>query len=274
MAIKKCKGIGKAKNFKGCGELTEYRKYGLCISGCYKDWLFSTEEGSSVLKNSMITANRKVTKKVKSKKFQEKRKWKKENKSLRSLQNDARRVFQKFIRIRDKDKTCISCGTIYARQWDGGHYLKAEIYTGLIFDELNVHKQCDSCNRFKDGNIVEYRKGLSQRFSEVSVLELEKNSNYKRDYRFNRQELLGIENLYKYKIKNINNNNINMRFPLIKISQEKRDEIIHFFKTNNNNTMPILSKKFGYSQYKISQVITEYYSTLKQLRVEENPTTD
>lgn len=50
-----------------------------------------------------------------------------------------------------------------------------------------------------------------------------------------------------------------MKFQRVKVSEEKKKEIINFFKTNVNNTMPILSAKFGYSKYKINRIITEHY---------------
>ena len=273
MAIKKCKGTGKAKGY-GCGSELRYSenngmktykaKYGLGLSCCYTKWLSSSEEGKKLIQRATLSGKKKIEKKTKSEKFQKNRKWKKENKSLRALQNDARKVFQRFIRLRDEYENCISCGTIYANEWDGGHYLKAEIYSGLVFDEVNVNKQCDSCNRFQDGNVVEYRKGLVRKYSEVTVLELEKNSNYRRGYKYTRQELLGIEKLYKLKIKNLNN--AEMGFERVNVSEEKKQEIVNFFKTNFNNTMPILAKRFGYSTYTVNRIITEYYSSLKQAR--------
>ena len=276
MSTKKCKGTGKAKGY-GCGSELNYSennglktynsKYGLGLYCCYTNWLSSSFEGKKLIQKATVTGKNKIEKKAKTEKFHKDRKWKKENKSLRALQNDARRVFQKYIRLRDDKKTCISCGTIYAREWDGGHYLKAETYTGAIFDEVNVNKQCDSCNRFKDGNLIEYRKGLINRYSESITLELERTSNYNRDYKYTRQELLGLENFYKFKIKNINNIE-DMGRERLKISEEKKVEIINFFKTNFNNSMPVLSKEFNYSTHVINRIITEYYSTLKKSKNE------
>jgi hypothetical protein len=33
------------------------------------------------------------------------------------------------------------------KTWDSGHYFKAELFYGTIFDET-LHKQCRKCNRF------------------------------------------------------------------------------------------------------------------------------
>ena len=47
------------------------------------------------------------------------------------------------------------------------------------------------------------------------------------------------------------------------IPQKTKEEIIHYFTTNKENSMRILSKKFGYSVYKIDRVITEYFESIK-----------
>jgi len=111
--------------------------------------------------------------------------------------NKARRVFQKWIRERDKDKPCISCGTITSSLWDAGHYLKAEVFSGLIFDEDNVHKQCRKCNRYLSGNEVQYRLGLIKRIGEERVLALESKANEERLKKYTNQELQEIQVKYK-----------------------------------------------------------------------------
>jgi len=111
--------------------------------------------------------------------------------------NKVRRVFQKWIRERDKNQPCISCGIITTKLWDAGHYLKAEVFSGLIFDEDNVHKQCRKCNRYLSGNEVQYRLGLIERIGEDRVKALESKANQKRLKKFTNHELLEIENKYK-----------------------------------------------------------------------------
>ena len=43
----------------------------------------------------------------------------------------------------------------------------------LRFSESNCHSQCRFCNRFKDGNILEYRQGLIKKIGEQGVVLLE-----------------------------------------------------------------------------------------------------
>lgn len=64
---------------------------------------------------------------------------------------EAQAVFNKWIRLRDANQPCISCGRTEVEwtrggAWDCGHYLSRGAYPELRFDELNAHKQCKKCN--------------------------------------------------------------------------------------------------------------------------------
>jgi hypothetical protein len=122
------------------------------------------------------------------------------------LEKLARIVFQKWIRERDKDFPCISCGAtdieLGPNMFDAGHFFSAERFSGLIFDETNVHRQCKKCNGVNmHGNLAEYRKGLSARYGEDYVFELESISDFNRVYKYSREELVEIANKYKNKLK-------------------------------------------------------------------------
>ncbi len=125
---------------------------------------------------------------------------KSDSRSLIELRNLARVSFQIYIRQRDKDLPCISCNKSDAK-WDAGHYLKAEIYTKLIFNEDNVHKQCSYCNLQLAGNLIEYRKGLVKRIGINRVQELEDMADLSRSYKFTKEELITLAKNYKLKIK-------------------------------------------------------------------------
>lgn len=124
-------------------------------------------------------------------------------KGINELEKIAKRVFQMWCRMRDSKLACISCGSIECKQFDGGHYFKAEIYSGLIFEEINVNKQCSYCNGpFMNGNLIPYRKGMVLKYTEAIVNELEASADKLREYKFTRPELLLIISTYKAKIKN------------------------------------------------------------------------
>ena len=120
-----------------------------------------------------------------------------EIKSYAQRLGEAKKVFQKWIRLRDKDKPCISCGTISSTVWDGGHFKKAELYSGVIFNEHNVNIQCGKCNRFLGGNELNYRTGLIAKIGEQAVLNLEHLAEMSRMKKYTNEELEEIKIKYK-----------------------------------------------------------------------------
>lgn len=72
-------------------------------------------------------------------------------------------VFNTFIRKRDKDKGCISCGVALNGKYDAGHFLSVGAYPNLRFDENNVHGQCVHCNQHLHSNNAEYFIRLPER---------------------------------------------------------------------------------------------------------------
>jgi hypothetical protein len=114
----------------------------------------------------------------------------------------AQQVFNKFIRLRDKDKPCISCNaktgsyTITA-----GHYFPST-NKSVTFNEDNLHGQCwYNCNSSKSGNLAEYRLGLIQRIGLERLEKLELES--RKTKKWTQEELKEIMAIYKKKIKEI-----------------------------------------------------------------------
>jgi hypothetical protein len=73
---------------------------------------------------------------------------------------EAQREFNRFIRLRDKGKPCISCGRMHSGQMHAGHYRSTGAHPGLRFHQMNCHAQCQPCNTQLSGNLIEYRKAL------------------------------------------------------------------------------------------------------------------
>jgi hypothetical protein len=211
---KKCKGIGKAKD-SGCGEIKYPHRYGLC-SPCFGEWLYSTPNGKSVLNKSIITGKNKV-------KAEKKRKDKEKKEALKTIAQliqDARRPFQKLIRMRDQGKQCICCGIPLPYNisgYDGGHLFSAEKFTGLIFHPDNVHGQSIKCNKYDYGNSSGYLTNLPNRIGQERVDNLKKLSAKLREYNWGRQELIDLKNYYNKELrlvekgeKNINDVDLNV----------------------------------------------------------------
>lgn len=82
-------------------------------------------------------------------------------------------AFNAFIRERDKDLPCVSCGRHHQGQYHAGHYRTTAAAPELRFEPLNVHKQCAPCNNHKSGNLIEYRIELVKRIGADKVEWLE-----------------------------------------------------------------------------------------------------
>ena len=95
------------------------------------------------------------------------------------------KVFSEYIRKRDtRDGVfkCISCGQILPyEQADCGHYINRK-HMSTRFDEMNCNAQCRSCNRFDEGNIQGYRRGLVALYGEQQVTLLESKKHNFRKY--------------------------------------------------------------------------------------------
>jgi len=122
-------------------------------------------------------------------------------KTLGQYEADAKKSFQKWVRLRDADHNCISCGGVDKDLWDGGHFKKAEIYSGVIFNPANCHKQCRKCNRFMNGNELMYREGLIARYGLEYTENIERLANETRQHKFSKEELIAKKLQYDLLIK-------------------------------------------------------------------------
>jgi hypothetical protein len=171
---------------------------------CKKDFLPTRPLQCVCSLSCSISLAKKKQEKKEEKDWQKRKKEGKESlKKLSQYEEEAKRVFQKWVRFRDADLPCISCGCITTPQWDGGHYFKAEIYSGLIFHEDNVNKQCCRCNKNLHGNEANYRIGLVKKIGEERVKELEAISITLRQYKYTKEQLLEIKEEYKQKLKEL-----------------------------------------------------------------------
>jgi len=115
----------------------------------------------------------------------------------------AQQVFNKYIRLRDKGQVCISCQKKPLKE-NAGHYFNANNHWNVRFDERNVHLQCEHCNTYISGNLIEYRKGLINKIGMEQLTLLESEANKTR--KFTKDELMEIIKEYKLKIKQYETN--------------------------------------------------------------------
>lgn len=116
--------------------------------------------------------------------------------SIKQLKKKVQRVFNKWIRKRDEDDPCISCQGNCGK-WDAGHFWAMGSKSALRYNEDNCHKQGVGCNRFKHGNIGEYRIHLLEKIGQERLDWLEKHRNDTHSWK--RWELEELLEKYKEK---------------------------------------------------------------------------
>lgn len=139
---------------------------------------------------------------------QKAKQWQKEKKEIKEklmtksdYLNIAQKVFNTYIRLRDKDKPCVSCGAIKYTS-SCGHYYSSGKHKNVTFNELNCHAQCwFYCNSSLSGNLIEYRKGLIERIGLEKLEYLDSIAKIEKKYEI--EELKEITKEYKEKIKKL-----------------------------------------------------------------------
>ena len=99
---------------------------------------------------------------------------------------EAQAAFNRYVRLKDKGKPCISCGKpefmVQQEQqwktggaWDCGHYLSRGARPQLRFNLHNAHRQCKSCNA-GSGKFSHKAETVQQRYRErlIKKIGLEK----------------------------------------------------------------------------------------------------
>lgn len=81
-------------------------------------------------------------------------------KSRAEWAKEAQTAFNRWVRVRDAKKPCISCGRHHSGQYHAGHYLSRGARPELAYEPLNCWKQCSPCNLHLSGNIALYRQSL------------------------------------------------------------------------------------------------------------------
>ena len=99
-------------------------------------------------------------------------------KNIPELIAEAQVAFNRYIRLRDAGRGCISCSVPLqlggvGGGFDCGHYRSRGAAGHLRFHEDNAHGQCKRCNRRLAGNAGAYRLGLLERIGAERLHALE-----------------------------------------------------------------------------------------------------
>ena len=123
---------------------------------------------------------------------------KNELKTTSDWMKEAQKVFNQYIRLRDKHKPCVSCESKLGSKYDAGHYFSSGGHKAVTFDEDNVHGQCVACNQYKHGNLLNYQIGIEKRIGADRLLQLHEKAHQVRKY--SADELQELIKKYKKKI--------------------------------------------------------------------------
>jgi len=111
---------------------------------------------------------------------------------------EAQIVFNRWIRLRDEGKNCISCDKPMHKKINAGHYRSIGACPELRFNELNVHAQCEHCNSFMSGNIISYRQNLIKKLG-IDIVEWLESKHEPNHYTI--EQIVELKKEYSAKIK-------------------------------------------------------------------------
>lgn len=158
----------------------------VCTTACALSMVAAKKAKAAI---SAKTAERKETK-AKLEKLKSRADWARE----------AQAAFNRWVRLRDAGKPCISCQRHHAGQIHAGHFLSRGARPELAYEPLNCHAQCAPCNTHLSGNIALYRKNLVRLIGPDKVEWLEGPHEPKH---FSVDDLKAIRDTYRSKAKEL-----------------------------------------------------------------------
>lgn len=130
---------------------------------------------------------------------QRKSEMKKAIKNAADYRNDLQKVFNQWVRLRDKHDGCISCGKPFRAKYDAGHFFSVGSYPNLRYHVDNCHGQCVHCNHEKGGNLTEYRPRLISKIGQEKFDELESMRN--QPLKLTTPEIIELIRMYQMAVK-------------------------------------------------------------------------
>jgi hypothetical protein len=109
-------------------------------------------------------------------------------------------AFNAFIRERDAGLPCVSCGRGNNVKQNAGHYRSVGSEPSLRFCEEQVWKQCEHCNSYLSGNLINYRIELLRR---IGPERLEWIEGYHEPKKYSIEDLRAIRDEYRAKLKQL-----------------------------------------------------------------------
>ena len=127
-----------------------------------------------------------------------KKRMKEDLKTLQDWLKETQTIFNKYIRLRDMGLVCISCQQPPKKK-NAGHYFSSGGHSNVRFDEDNVHLQCEHCNTFLSGNLLNYQIGIEKRIGAQKLIELQARAHLTKKWTID--ELKDLIKEYKTKVR-------------------------------------------------------------------------
>lgn len=138
---------------------------------------------------------------VDSAKRRERREYRDEQETLRSLLGKAQTAFNRYIKLRDAGLPCVSCDAhapaevvLSSKGWHAGHFRTTAACSALRFEPDACHLQCYRCNTRLSANLHEYRRRLIERIGEARVVWIEE---HQANYRWTTDEARAIRRAFE-----------------------------------------------------------------------------
>ena len=155
MGLKVCKGIGKAKGFKGCGIETSNRHYGLCPK-CYFEWMTTTKDGKTQYEKLRIKAKNKARKEIN-------KRHKEEREKLIDYKTKLQTEINRIVRSIDRGLNCLARNT--RGQMHAGHVYSRGSNPTIKFNLHNIHRQSAMSNHYQNDDGL-LREGIEREYGD------------------------------------------------------------------------------------------------------------
>ena len=103
------------------------------------------------------------------------------SKDVTTLKMKAQNAFNRYIRERDKGNRCVSCDC-HVEKGDASHFYSVGGHSAVRFHTDNVHLSCYKCNRFANGNLINYKPALVEKIGIERFKKLEEKSKVTKRY--------------------------------------------------------------------------------------------
>ena len=110
---------------------------------------------------------------------------------------EAQVVFNRWIRERDNGLPCVSCNKPPLKK-NCGHFYSQGGHSNVRFDEDNCHLQCEHCNTYLSGNLLNYQIGIQKRIGADRLIELQGRAHIPKKWSVD--ELKELIKIYKNKV--------------------------------------------------------------------------